>query len=466
MKIIGRKKEIKILHNALESKKSELVAVYGRRRVGKTFLIREVLQKQIIIDVTGLYKGSLKEQLINFHNQLPTKEINTPKDWFEAFEILKKYIDSIHTETKKVIFIDEFPWMATTRSKFLMWFENFWNSYCTKRTDLVIVICGSAASYMVKNIISNKGGLHNRVTARIKLDPFNLNETKLFLQSQNITLEHYDILQLYMAIGGVPYYLEKIKKGYSVTQNIDRLCFEKGGELATEFQEIFISLFSNSNIHTKMVRALAKSQKGITKQELLRKCELKQNGFTSNILHELIESGFITLYTPFGKKNRNSLVRLSDEYSMFYIKFIEPHINQGAGTWNKLSKKQTTVSWYGYAFETICLKHIQQIKNKLGIGGVFSLNSSWFNKEAQIDLVIDRDDQRINLCEINFYNRPFSIDKAYYAKLQNKINEFKDDTNTRKGVYLTLITTFGVKQNKYSLGIVENELFADCLFDA
>lgn len=469
MELVGRFLEIRKLEHLLSSSKSELVAVYGRRRVGKTFLVREVYRKNMVFEISGLHNGSMKEQLRNFHSRLLATDCKSigevpPKDWFEAFSMLQVYLNTLKGKRKKVIFIDEFPWMATMRSNFLMWFENFWNTYCTHRKDLIVVICGSAASYMVKNIIYNKGGLHNRISQKIRLEPFSLHETKLFLEKKNIHLEYYDILVLYMAIGGVPQYLEMIKKGMSVSQNIDSLCFAKGAELANEFNEVFASLFSSSDTHIAMIRALAQTNKGLSRAEVLQRCNISQTGYASKVLKELMESGFVTQYTPFGRRNRGSLFRLTDEFCMFYLKFMESHKNQGTGTWNKLSAKQTFRSWSGFAFESICLKHVQQIKNALGIGGVFSRNSAWENDNVQVDLVINRDDNRINLCEMKFVSSPFTIDKSYYEELRRKVTLFKEDTKTRKGVFVTMLSSFGVKQNSYSLNIVENDLKMDCLF--
>jgi hypothetical protein len=345
-----------------------------------------------------------------------------------------------------------------------MWFENFWNSFCTKRKDIVVVICGSAASYMVKNILRNKGGLHNRVTRLIRLEPFNLYETELFLKSRKIQFGKYDVLQLYMALGGIPHYLDKIRKGSSVAQNIDRLCFAKGGELANEFQEVLASLFTDSETHMMMIKVLAETRKGLSRMELLQKCNLTYNGYTSNVLDELTDSGFVTKYQPYAKKERGSLFRLTDEYCMFYLKFIRHHKGQGAGTWNKLTAKQTWKTWAGFTFESICIKHVPQIKSALGIAGVFSLHSSWQNEHAQIDLVIDRDDNRINLCEMKFSNGPFLITKEYYTKLKNKQSQFLRDTGKRKGVFYTFITTYGITQNSYSLQMAENDIKIESLF--
>ncbi len=454
----------------LESASSELLAVYGRRRVGKTFLIREVYKKHIVFELTGLYKGNLKDQLQNFHTQLKlssrkSKDIKIPSDWFNAFRLLEEYLNRLKSKKKKVVFIDEFPWIATARSKFLMVFEHFWNTYCTKRNDLVVVVCGSSASFMIHNIIKNKGGLHNRLSQKIKLMPFNLNEVELFLKSKNIKLNHYDILQLYMVIGGVPHYLGKIRKGESVVQNIDRLCFESNGGLIDEFNEVFKSLFVNSDVHEQIVRALSSTKKGVTRKHLLELCKMGSGGIFSKALDELMESGFIARYVPFGKRKKDSLYRLSDEYSLFYLKFIEPMPGQGSGTWARLFTKQTYKSWSGLVFETICLEHVQQIKKELGIDRIYSVNSSWRNEKSQIDLVIDRNDGIINICEMKFYNGPFTINKPEYLNLKNKVVQFKESTKTRKNVFLTMVYTYGVSENANSIELVSNNLSMDCLFE-
>jgi hypothetical protein len=468
--LIGRKKEISNLNKMLSSNSSELIAVYGRRRVGKTYLIREVYRKNMVFEFTGYYKGSMHDQLRNFHKQLQSSsgrfnKVKTPGDWITAFQMLEKFLNNLKSTKKKIVFIDEFPWIATSRSKFLMAFEHFWNTYCTKRNDLVVVICGSAASFMINKIIRNRGGLHNRLSYKLQLLPFNLNETEQFLKSKGIHLNQYDILQLYMVVGGVPHYLDKINRGESVIQNIDRLCFESNGDLVNEFNEIFTSLFSNSKTHEKIIRVLSKTKRGIARNELLKLCKFGSGGVLSRTLEELIESGFVSQYTPFGKKIRNSLFRLSDEYSMFYLKFIEPNTGQGSGTWANFFPKQTYRSWTGFVFETICLKHVQQIKKELGVAKIYSVHSSWFNSKAQVDLVIDRDDRIINLCEIKFYNCPYIINKPAYDNLKNKLVQFKESTKSRKNVFVTMITTFGVSENANSLELVTNNITIGSLFE-
>lgn len=468
-KIIGRKAEISILSNALTSNKPQLIAIYGRRRVGKTFLIRNTYFNNILFEFSGIYKVPLKTQLSNFHLKLKEKNYSfkKPKSWIEAFHHLGLYIDSLKTKKKKVIFIDEFPWLDTPKSGFLPAFDNFWNSYASKRNDLVVVICGSAASYMIKNIIKSKGGLHNRLSEKIQLLPFNLYETEQLLKHNNIELTQYDILQIYMAMGGVPHYLEKLLPGESVAQSLDRLCFNKDGFLRTEFDNVFASLFDHHENHATIIRTLAAVRKGLTRTDITQKSNIGSGGTLTKVLQELEQSGFIENYTPYrGKKD--SIYRLADEYSMFYIKYIENSKPAKSGVWTKLYNQPSYKIWAGFSFETICIKHIDQIKEGLKIAGINSVHGSWIEKNttnsAQIDLLIDRDDNVINICEMKFYNAPYPLDKKYGLEIATKKNAFTNSTNTKKNVYITFITTYGLVNNQYKKQFVTNELTMEHLF--
>lgn len=468
--IIGRFSEKKVLKSALESGRSELIAVYGRRRVGKTYLIRQTYAGRINFELTGLHNGSLLDQLANFHQRLTAKvkKLKRPTTWLEAFAQLEDYLTKLPTKKKKVVFIDEFPWLASRRSKFMMAFENFWNSYASNRTDLVVVICGSAASYMVKNIIRNRGGLHNRVTQRMRLLPFDLHETQLFLRSKGLRYSQYDILQLYMAIGGIPHYLENLQVGQSVAQAIDQLCFVKDAPLRTEFRDIFASLYEYPERHSAVLRALAKTRRALTRNEISAKSRIPTGGLLTRTLEELEESGFVEKYAAYGQVRKDSLYRLSDEYSLFYLKFIENTSAKEPGTWLKQLNGPVYKSWSGFSFESVCLKHVRQIKKELGIAEVATENYSWVEKGgddgAQIDLVIDRADNVTNLCEMKFYNAPFTITKSYAVEIRNKISSFQQSTRTRKSLFFLMMTTHGLKQNAYSLELVQNELQIDCLF--
>ncbi len=468
-KVVGRNTEVKILEKALNNNASDLIAVYGRRRIGKTFLIREHYKKHIVFEIAGLSSGLMHDQLENFTKQINARKkksaVKQPESWIQAFTLLERYLNRFTSTRKKVIFIDEFPWMATARSKFLTAFENFWNSYCTKRNDLIVVICGSSASYMVQKIVKNKRGLHNRITQKIRLLPFNLHETELFLKKQGIRYTRYDILQLYMAIGGVPHYLEKLEKGLSVAQNLDKLCFEKDGVLNDEFNLLYSSLFENSEKHLTIVKTLSASGKGLTRSAIIEKSKIPSGGDFSLKLDELIQSGFVSEHQYYQNKKQLSLYRLSDEYSRFYLKFIENTKNGGAGTWVRFHKKQSYVSWSGFAFETLCLKHVEQLKKALRVDAIYSTNSSWFNEHAQVDLLIDRDDNVMNLCEMKFSNAPYTIDKKDYLSIKNKVVQLDEHLNTRKNIFVTMVTTYGVNENKYSQELVQNTVTMDSLFE-
>ena len=469
-KLIGRKSEKATLINALKSNRSELIAVYGRRRIGKTFLVRQVYKNNIKFEFSGIYKIPLKLQLENFYLTLTSKntKFKKPSSWIEAFFQLRQYFDKLTTKKKKVLFIDEFPWLDTRKSNFLAAFDNFWNSYVSKRDDMVVVVCGSTASYMVKNIIKSKGGLHNRITEKIQLSPFYLRETGILLRYNKVKFTRYDILQLYMAFGGIPFYLEKIQPGESVAQAIDRLCFSNNGFLRTEFDNVFASLFDHYENHEAIIRTLATVRKGLTRTEIKNKSKVKTGGTLSKTILELEESGFIEKYMPYqGKKN--ALFRLADEYSMFYIKFIENTKPADKEVWATFQSRQSYKIWSGYTFETICIKHLEQIKTGLKIAGINAYYGSWIEKNAkkgaQIDLIIDRDDNVINVCEMKFYNTKYTIDKKYSTEIANKVDLFRSGTKTRKSIFVTMITTYGLNHNQYSRQCIQNELTIDDLFE-
>ena len=467
--LIGRKSEKAILKNALKSNRPELIVVYGRRRIGKTYLVRQIYNKHIRFEFSGIHKVPLKEQLKNFHLTLSSKIPNTnmPSDWIEAFHQLGQYIGKLKSKKKKVIFIDEFPWLDTRKSNFLPAFDNFWNSYASTRDDLIVVICGSAASYMIKNIIKSKGGLHNRLTQKIHLAPFNLYEAEQLLKHNKVKLSRYDILLVYMAVGGVPHYLEKILPGESVAQAIDRLCFDKDGFLRSEFNNVFASLFDQYENHEAIIRTLATVRKGLTRNEVLSKSKIGSGGTLTKTLIELEESSFIENYSPF-QGRKDSIFRITDEYTLFYIKYIENTKFSRRGVWMIMQGQQSYKVWSGFSFETICIKHIEQIKEGLKISGINTSHGSWIKKHtpngAQIDLLIDRDDNVINLCEMKFYNTKYTIDKKYANDIAKKVNAFSSSSKTKKSIFVTFITTYGLIRNQYSNQYVQNELTMDVLF--
>ena len=468
--MVGRENEIAIFEEKHLSEKSEFMALYGRRRVGKTYLIREYFKGRFTFQLTGIADATLQEQLLNFqigYNEQHPALHQKPKNWIEAFQEIKTCIEK-SKQKKKVIFIDELPWFDTPNSKFIRGLEHFWNSWASARNDVLLIVCGSAASWMINKLINNKGGLHNRVTVRLKIEPFTLRECEEFVKSKKMNLGQYQIIQLYMVFGGIPFYWDEIQKGLSASQNINTICFSKNGLLLTEFSNVFKSLFSKAEKHELIVDALAKKSKGFTRNEIITATKISDGGGLSTILNELEESGFIRKYIPFNKKNRDSLYQLSDFYTLFYLKFIKDYNINDTNFWIKTIDSPKYRAWSGYAFEQVCLHHLEQIKKGLGISGIETNTSSWRSKNsvngAQIDLVIDRRDQVVNLCEMKFSVNEFEIDKKYDADLRNKIGVFRTETKTRKSVFMTMVTTFGLQQNQYSDN-VQNDLKMNVLFE-
>ncbi len=473
--MIGRESEIETFEKAMASPKSELIAVIGRRRVGKTYLIREFFKGRIDFEMVGLKDGDKQQQLRNFTYRLSEVQNATdlddvPQDWLEAFHTLIAYLESLGDPgRKKVVFIDELPWVATARSGFLTGFSYFWNSYASNH-NVVVVICGSATAWMIKKVINNKGGLHNRVTRKIVLNPFTLTETEAYFKSRNIAFDRYQLLQLYMAMGGIPHYLDQVERGKSAAQNIDQICFHPQGLLRNEFGNLYSSLFTHPERYELIVRTLAGSWKGITRSGIMAAAQLTDGGGLTSILNELEQSGFITSYVPFNKKKKDTLFRLTDNYSLFYLKFIQDIQKNQTGNWLSLSQTQSWKSWSGYAFENICLQHIDKIKEALGIAGIHTRNVSFFSKGTdetegfQVDLVIDRADNTISLCEVKFYNDEYILSKEQAAQIRRKRTLFRQLTKTKKQLLMVLITTYGMIEGKHSLGLIDNRVDMDDLF--
>ncbi|GHT02703.1 ATPase [Bacteroidia bacterium] len=467
-KIVGRKKEIELLQRIVESGEPEFVAVYGRRRVGKTFLIKEFFNNNFTFYFSGSENASMKAQLENFQiafqNYFNTT-IPTPRSWTIAFEWLRKGISNSKKRGRKVIFIDEMPWMATMGSNFIQAFEYWWNTYASSNPDILLIICGSSTSWMLTKIIKNRGGLHNRVTRQIPLQPFTLKECEEFATKQKALIDTNQILDYYMILGGVPYYWKHLDKSKGLPQNIDNLFFNNDAALKEEFAEMFNSLFKHSEKYMTLVITLGEKRMGLTREEIVDLSNLSDGGSITKMLEELEQCGFIRSYYGFGKKQRDKIFQLIDLFSLFYLNFIHGKRNNDEQYWTNNFSTSKHNTWRGYAFEQVCLWHIPQIKHKLGISGVSTNYSSWRSMEnaAQIDLVIDRNDRIINLCEMKYSKDEYTITKEYNDVLRKRYALFTDETKTRKTVHTTMITTLGVKHNMYR-GNIQSEVILDDLF--
>lgn len=458
--MIGREHERDLLLKKANSDLSEFVVVYGRRRVGKTFLVRETFNYNFTFQHSGLAQTGMKGQLVAFQTSLiDAGYSNCPRlgNWLDAFNALKVVINRSRKK-KKVIFIDEVPWMDTPKSDFVPQLEFFWNRWASSRKDILLIICGSATSWIIKKVFKNKGGLHNRVTERIPLKPFTLRECELYCSSQGIKLGREQIGSLYMTLGGVAYYWSLLRKGISAAQNIDQLFFATDAKLSGEYDELYDSLFKNPEPYKTIIQALGTRASGLTRKELIDDFKIENNGALSTMLEELEQCGFIRIYNAFDKKKRGAIYQLTDCYTLFYYKFLRGNKTQDESWWSHNLASQAIRTWSGLAFERICFAHIAQIKQKLGISGISTNVCAWRSElyktdkdkdGAQIDLIISRADGIVNACEIKWCNGEYEITKSYNTILQNKINTFIEESKVKSPVHLTMITTNGVKNNIY-----------------
>ena len=471
MNIIGRKEEMKKLQACMESARSEFVVVYGRRRIGKTFLIKEFFNERFDFSFVGTRGQRKEEQLRNFALCLKRhsgSEFAPQIDsWAEAFDHLATLLGGLRGKRKKVVFFDEMPWADTHKSDFVAALEQFWNGWANLRNDILFIACGSATSWMVDRVLHNKGGLFNRVTQHIYLSPFRLSEVEQYMEKHNFGWDRYQTAQCYMALGGVPFYLTLLDPSQSLAQNIDRLFFAgENAPLRVEYDEMFTALFAHPEGHATIVGELARHREGLTRQELTELCKMGGSNLT-RVLHDLERSDFIFAYSRYGNKTNNAIYRIKDFYTLFYTKFVAHHDSKDKAYWQHLLTTPAVSAWQGLSFELLCLLHLDEVKHALRIDVMLNNSSTWRSNDqehkAQIDLVIERADRIINLCEIKFSTDVFAIDAAYERRLRERKAIFVADTKTRYATILTMITTFGLLKNKHS-GLVASEVTLDDLF--
>lgn len=476
--MIGRKQEIKELNRLYGRNQAELVAIYGRRRVGKTYLVDETFADRITFRHAGLSpadedaKGLLKLQLEHFYNSLELygmEKSEKPKSWLDAFLLLEKFLQKIDDGSRQVVFLDELPWLDTPKSGFIRAFEAFWNTWGCHRKNLMVIVCGSANSWIQDKLINNHGGLYNRVTYEIKLSPFNLRECEEFYKSNNVRFSRYDIAQSYMIFGGIPYYMGYVNGELSLAQNIDNLFFAKNARLRDEYNRLFASVFVNPEAVKSIVQLLYTRNSGYTRKEITEKLKITDGGRLSRNLNALISSDFIVKYVPFGFGKREEHYKLVDPFCIFYLHFISNQKKVNEKFWQQNVTSGPVTIWRGFAFENVCFNHIDQIKRALGISGVISENSAWSKRSddetgTQIDLLISRNDNVINMCEIKYYGGEFFVNKDYYQVLLRRQTILAEYVSPKVAIHGTLITTFGLTDNEYS-GAFTNVIVLDDLFE-
>jgi AAA+ ATPase superfamily predicted ATPase len=470
--LIGRIHERQQLETYYNSAESEFIALYGRRRVGKTFLIREHFKNRFSFSIEGLAHAGKQEQLHNFNHLLNEQGLtHYPQvgSWYDTFVQLADLIDALPRSEKKVIFLDEMPWMDTKKSDFLTGLEYFWNTFAAARSDVLLIVCGSASTWIINKLINNHGGLHNRITGSIHLNPFTLSECRDYYAARNISLNAYNMIESYMIFGGVPYYLKFLEPGLSLAQNVDALFFSPNAQLRNEYHNLYASLYKNPDNHLRIIEALAKKTSGLTRDELIKTTALTDGGSLTRVLKELELSHFIESYPAFGSTKKNTQFRLIDFYSKFYWSFIAHDVSKDEHYWSTNNQSGAHNAWAGFAFEQVCLAHLACIKQKLGISGIHTETSAWRSKQkiggAHIDLVIKRSDGIINLCEMKFSRHSYTITSAYEKNLMNKLNLFAQETQAKEALHLTMATTYGLERNAHA-SIVQSEITMDDLFSS
>lgn len=462
MAIIGRKNEQSELLRLLDSEQAEFIMVYGRRRVGKTYLIRETFQNRFTFYMTGMNGVSLSEQLQNFSSSLVLASGNSnnpkPESWFEAFEQLRNYLQNLDSP-KKIVFLDELPWMDSKDSKFLPALEHFWNSFASATKNIKLVVCGSAASWMVKKIVENHGGLHNRITYKLKLNPFDVSETKEFLESKNIYWDNRDISECYMALGGIPYYLNLLSSKLSLAQNLDALFFSETPLLDGEFNSLYASLFLHSEEYISIIGILSRKKVGFTREEIISHLKVKDGGGITRKLTELEQCGFIRKYKALGKVPH--MYQLIDFFSLFYFSFLEKGNDYDKDTWMHLQNSSTYKTWCGLSFERFCIAHAEKIKTILGISGISTKTYSFYSPEAQVDMVIERGDRVVNLFEMKFTDLAYSLDKKDAESLENKMLCLRSKMKKKQNIMNILVTTVPMIQSTYSSRLIQRNITID-----
>ena len=474
--LIGREKESRVLKGALASASSEFIAVYGRRRVGKTYLIRETYDDRISFYHTGIANVGRKIQLERFAKSLQKQGMSSgriPANWYEAFDLLEAGIAKL-PQGKKIVFIDELPWMDTQKSNFVSALEAFWNGWASARNDIVLVVCGSATSWMTDKLIKARGGLHNRLTHRIKLEPFSLSECERFLAARGIVATRLQMLEYYMVMGGVPYYWNYIERGKSPAQNIDAMFFAPDGELRGEYEHLYASLFRKPQRHIAVVTALGTKKGGMTRGELLKATHSADNGAFGKVLSELVECGFLRRYRIPGKQVHDAVYQLIDNFTLFHYRFLADLDEDGRGTWMDMQNTPVANAWRGLAFERVCFAHVEHIKGALGISGMRTRCYAWRSQKskehgererpgAQIDLLIERADNAVNICEMKYSAGEYEIDRDESRRMLNRRERFMAESGSKAAVYLTFVTTCGLVRNMY-WNDVQSEVTLDDLF--
>jgi len=473
--LIGRENELQIMEQMMLREEAQLIAVYGRRRVGKTYLVKRFFNEHYDFSFVGNYKTSTSIQLKLFQEaleQYSAVKVRKLKTWYEAFNALKAYLMALQKE-RIVIFLDELPWMDQPKSNFLSAFSFFWNNWACSVKGMKLVTCGSATTWMLDKFVGDRGGFYGRNNRAIYLAPFTLYETEQFLKMRGFAWSRIKITEAYMVFGGIPYYLDMLDATQPLENNIDSLFFKHGTQLRGEYFFLFRTLFNEAPLYHRVVEKLAESESGMTQAELKEQLKLTDGGTLTTCLSNLQKCDFIRMYAGYKKKEREMMYQLTDLFTLFHLHFVRKDNGQDEHFWTNQSD-HSRENWEGHAFEMVCLHHLPEIKLRLGISGVLTNAYSWTTaarvdsdgsqwKKGQIDLLLQRADGHINVCEMKFCKGEYRITEAYDSRIRERIETFRHHTQTRDTLLCTFVTTFGLVRNEYA-GRVQSQVILEDLF--
>ena len=468
-KLIGREREIKQLNDYVTSERPEFIAIYGRRRVGKTYLVNQLFGGKMAFSMTGVLEGTKDEQMeafIDAMEEYSGKLIEKPKTWMEAFRVLKAFLKKkVVLKQRCIVFLDELPSMDTQRSGFVRALGYFWNSWASLQDNLTLIVCGSATSWMIRHIVDDKGGLHDRITHKMHLRPFTLRETELYFASRDFKWERLSVMQAYMTFGGIPYYLSLLHKQESFAMNIDRLFFSEDEEMRREYKRLYSTLFNSPDSYTAIVSALSKVRHGLTRNELRKSLGKDSSGSLSKKLEDLVNCDIIRKYVVREKnvKKNSAIYQLTDFYSIFYLTFV-PRAKAETGYWTNHIGTSEVNAWLGLSFERLCMAHVSQIKHALHIDHIATKFYSWRGKRAisgteqdlnvakkpQIDMILERADRIINIMEMKYSESEYTLDKEENGKIRRRVEAFRKETGVKEALWSALVTTYGLTNGIHS----------------
>ena len=494
--MIGRKKEIKLLNEICDLEESSLVAIYGRRRIGKTYLVNHMFKKYrqdcLFFEFTGAYDGDKRGQIDNFIDQVyewfyvePSFEI---KSWSDAFRFLKRTIDKEikkrDSNEKVIVFLDEVPWIdRSNKGGFLSALGYFWNTWCEPRENVVLILCGSNSSWIRDKILKNaRGSLYQRVTHQISMYPFDLKETKAYLLEQKgFMIDNKTVTDIYMIFGGVAKYLSFLNPNESSAENIDRVFFSIHGSMYREYDELFSSLFADkSDYYKSVIELLCTRRSGFSLSDISKAFNEKLGGKLRLAIAELEECGFIKGLSKYGNSVRGVNYMIVDPYILFHHKWIKGFSRNDIATlpnnyWLHKSSSQSYAVWSGYAFEIVVMVNIRLYLNAIGRLGFFSGVYHWQHmaksedeQGAQIDMVVNYGNNIFDILECKYYNSEYVISKEYAKNIKNKLSMFKKYglySKQKSELRLVFLTSYGVKMNAEAHSLNISRVCLDDLFE-